>query len=251
MTQQVVVTDGRYVGVSGGWMEGPLVLYRDPQAALEAATKQYVDAQIASIAESPELIPEFSTWDGIVLRPELDTPSNALAQAIAAFPTVGAYRSGEKIALRAGSDSAPLVTIITPEIQVQWDYGDAAGYVYSPGDNVFHFYRTPNLGANAAPVLVSSWGERPVVPVPTIDSDVVNKEYLDSLVQNIQAAATYTHTQSLAETVWTVPHNLGRKPAVHVEDSVGNVVFGSIQHLDVNTVEITFRYPFTGTARCN
>src|ERR1035441_10263149 len=37
---------GAYVPVSGGVMTGPLVLPGDPSTALQAATKQYVDAKI-------------------------------------------------------------------------------------------------------------------------------------------------------------------------------------------------------------
>jgi hypothetical protein len=63
------------------------------------------------------------------------------------------------------------------------------------------------------------------------------------------SGASYTHTQSVAATDWTVNHNLGYLPkAVQVVDSGGNVWLGEIQHTNTSSLVIRFGFPFTGTA---
>ena len=59
---------------------------------------------------------------------------------------------------------------------------------------------------------------------------------------------SYTHEQGTPASVWTVQHNLGYNPAISITDSGGSVQYGEIRHLDHDTVEITFLYPFGGKA---
>lgn len=47
---------------------------------------------------------------------------------------------------------------------------------------------------------------------------------------------------------WTVVHNLGYRPQLHVEDSSGRVVHGQVEHVSNTTVVIYFSDPFAGTA---
>lgn len=54
-----------------------------------------------------------------------------------------------------------------------------------------------------------------------------------------------------ASKVWTVAHNLGKRPAVTVVDSAGTVVIGEVDYLDDNTVRLTFCAAFSGTAYFN
>ncbi len=61
----------------------------------------------------------------------------------------------------------------------------------------------------------------------------------------------YTHVQGVPATVWTVIHNLGKRPAVAITDSGGNQVGGKVEHIDVNTVRLTFSFPFGGEAIFN
>ena len=61
----------------------------------------------------------------------------------------------------------------------------------------------------------------------------------------------YTHKQAQAAKVWTIAHNLGKRPAVTVVDSAGTVVIGEVDYLDDNTVRLTFCAAFSGTAYCN
>ena len=63
-------------------------------------------------------------------------------------------------------------------------------------------------------------------------------------------AESYTHTQSSAASTWTVPHNLGFRPAVTVTTVGGLVMYGEEIHLSTNTLQILFVVPVSGTARC-
>jgi hypothetical protein len=61
----------------------------------------------------------------------------------------------------------------------------------------------------------------------------------------------FTFSQLNPSTVWTIHHNLGKIPAVVVTDSAGSLVVGEIEYPDINTVIITFCYPFGGMAYLN
>jgi len=64
--------------------------------------------------------------------------------------------------------------------------------------------------------------------------------------------STYTFTQSTAATTWTVAHNLARKPHVSVRTPGGiGVLTPDIQHLNANTLQLTFDIPFAGEAYCS
>lgn len=62
---------------------------------------------------------------------------------------------------------------------------------------------------------------------------------------------TYTHTQSVAGTTWTVTHNLGRRPSVTVVDSAGTRVNGTVSYLSDNQLTITFANGFAGSCYLN
>lgn len=62
---------------------------------------------------------------------------------------------------------------------------------------------------------------------------------------------TYVFEQSSPQTIWTIVHNLGKNPSISVVDSSGNVVEGSYQYIDVNTIQITFSAAFSGKCYLN
>ena len=63
------------------------------------------------------------------------------------------------------------------------------------------------------------------------------------------SGASYVHQQAMADNVWTIPHGLGLYPAgIVVVDSSGSDVEGDVSYPDINTVTLTFTYPFAGTA---
>lgn len=60
----------------------------------------------------------------------------------------------------------------------------------------------------------------------------------------------YTHLQSSASTVWTIPHHMGYEPAgIKVIDSqASEVEWSNLEYLDSNTVRLTFSAAISGTA---
>jgi len=61
----------------------------------------------------------------------------------------------------------------------------------------------------------------------------------------------YEFTQGPAELVWNITHDLGKYPAVTVVDSAMTEVVGDVEHIDVNTIRITFSAAFSGKAILN
>lgn len=60
----------------------------------------------------------------------------------------------------------------------------------------------------------------------------------------------YNHSQGVANTVWTINHNLGIYPVVQARNSTGAVIEGTIQHVSTNQLTITFATSQSGGARC-
>ena len=63
--------------------------------------------------------------------------------------------------------------------------------------------------------------------------------------------ASYTHTQASALAVWTVPHNLNRKPGVTVVDNLDQRIEPDVAYVDMNTVRVSHGTALTGKVYCN
>lgn len=61
----------------------------------------------------------------------------------------------------------------------------------------------------------------------------------------------YVHTQSTPLAVWTITHDLEKKPSVRIEDLAGNDIIAEIDYVDLNTITIVFAIPLSGTAYLN
>ena len=61
----------------------------------------------------------------------------------------------------------------------------------------------------------------------------------------------FTFIQSTAAAVWTITHNLGKRPSISVVDSAGTNVMGAVNHISNNELTITFSAAFKGTAYLN
>ncbi len=61
----------------------------------------------------------------------------------------------------------------------------------------------------------------------------------------------YEHTQSTPSAVWTISHNLGKRPAVTVIDSGGNEWQTAVEHISANECVVRFSAPFSGAAYLN
>ncbi|MFI8384810.1 hypothetical protein [Pseudomonas sp. NPDC079086] len=62
---------------------------------------------------------------------------------------------------------------------------------------------------------------------------------------------TFQFEQEDPLAVWTVPHNLQRRPSVMVTDLAGNAVISDIRYIDDNIIQITHGRPVSGFAYCN
>src|SRR5438270_484493 len=60
----------------------------------------------------------------------------------------------------------------------------------------------------------------------------------------------FTQPFTLASSV-TVPHKLGKYPAVTILDSAGDECEGAVDHIDNNNLTVTFSAVFSGTIICN
>lgn len=63
--------------------------------------------------------------------------------------------------------------------------------------------------------------------------------------------ATYVHDQGAPSAVWTINHNLGKRPAVFAENSAGDDVIGEIDHPSANQTVLTFSAATGGKAFLN
>jgi hypothetical protein len=61
----------------------------------------------------------------------------------------------------------------------------------------------------------------------------------------------YSHEQSSAAATWTIDHNLGKKPAVSVVDSLDNVVICEVEYTSLNQVVLRFDSTYSGKAYFN
>lgn len=60
----------------------------------------------------------------------------------------------------------------------------------------------------------------------------------------------YVHTQPSASSLWTITHNLDRRPTITVYSVGGVAVDARITHLTDDVSQAQFNSPFAGTARC-
>jgi len=61
----------------------------------------------------------------------------------------------------------------------------------------------------------------------------------------------YVFNQDFPSSVWTVVHNLNKKPSITVVSSADNVVYGSFTYISNNKLTITFSAAFSGKAYLN
>lgn len=81
-------------------------------------------------------------------------------------------------------------------------------------------------------------------------AEYAGKVKADELEAGIQDK-NFVFEQITASNVWTIGHPLQKKPAVTVIDSAGTEMLGDVKMLDENTIQIRFKFPFSGTAILN
>ena len=68
---------------------------------------------------------------------------------------------------------------------------------------------------------------------------------------DIHLVGNYEHDQGLSSAIWTINHNLGKKPSVSVVDTANSIVFGEVTHTDSNQLVVVFNSAFSGYAYLN
>jgi hypothetical protein len=113
-----------------------------------------------------------------------------------------------------------------------------------------------NLGLVVTPTTItitSDTGDDIVLPVATPTSAGVTSAAQLVAVQDLNddAVKDFAFTQASAATVWTVAHNLGKRPTVEVFTSSGELIeTPEIEHLNVNTLQIKLVLALAGSAIC-
>ncbi len=85
---------------------------------------------------------------------------------------------------------------------------------------------------------------------PINGTQYVGRVQREELAEGL-ADAHYVHEQMVPSSVWTIQHNLGKKPSVVVVDSANSVVYGEIEYVDLNTIRLIFSGAFSGKAILN
>jgi phage-related tail fiber protein len=67
----------------------------------------------------------------------------------------------------------------------------------------------------------------------------------------VQNDISYTHTQAVASSTWTIAHGLGKLPSVMVLDASDNEVFADLHYTSTSQLEVLFASPQTGKAILN
>ncbi len=61
----------------------------------------------------------------------------------------------------------------------------------------------------------------------------------------------YVHTQSSPATVWTVAHNLSKRPGVTVVDHLDREIYADVSYVDDNIIQVTHGTAIIGKVYCN
>lgn len=84
-----------------------------------------------------------------------------------------------------------------------------------------------------------------------IEALIHRLDVLETTVAVDEKDLNYVHDQPVAQTVWTIIHNLNKNPSVRLEDLAQNDIIGEIDYIDSNTVKVEFAIPVAGTAYLN
>ena len=71
------------------------------------------------------------------------------------------------------------------------------------------------------------------------------------LATQLEGDLNFEFTQSTAQSVWNITHNLGKFPSVSIIDSAGNNVIGQVDYTNNNELILTFTAAFAGVAYLN
>ena len=91
-----------------------------------------------------------------------------------------------------------------------------------------------------------------VTPTNTNGSMSNSKHYVIAVAATaVSGDKKYEHEQSSAASTWTIDHNLNKKPAVSVVDSLDNVIICEVEYTSLNQVVLRFDTTYSGKAYFN
>lgn len=67
----------------------------------------------------------------------------------------------------------------------------------------------------------------------------------------VKSDVALTVPVTIANSVWTINHNLYKRPSVTVVDTAGNTIFADVQHVNELQVKVLFSKPMTGAVYLN
>jgi hypothetical protein len=70
-------------------------------------------------------------------------------------------------------------------------------------------------------------------------------------IKILQTLGYWPHDQSVASAVWTMNHPLKKFPSVVTTNLEGYELYGKVQYIDINTVQVRFSGPFSGYGYLN
>jgi hypothetical protein len=79
---------------------------------------------------------------------------------------------------------------------------------------------------------------------PTVDT-------INEALSKIKQDKNFIYNQTNASSVWSITHNLDKKPSVTVVDTADSHVIGQVNYINNNQVTITFKASFSGYAYFN
>lgn len=107
-------------------------------------------------------------------------------------------------------------------------------------------------GAANTSIAASTWSNNydALTNKPRINGNIIKGDKTPEEL-GIVEDKTYFHNQTIASDTWVIVHNLNKYPAVSIIDSAGNEVTGEVYYNDTNTVTVSFKGGFKGSATLN
>lgn len=133
--------------------------------------------------------------------------------------------------------------------RVDYDGQGTAYYIAVPNDSLTYnieVLRTAAAAAAGSSAPIASTTVSGTVKISTSDPDPTVNTATESA-----RLAHYTHSQPSPAALWTINHNLGRRPNVTCFEPGGGQVIGVVAHTDANTATVAFASSYQGTAYCN
>lgn len=129
---------------------------------------------------------------------------------------------------------------------------------YATGNIIYIFSADdPNVFGEFKLVSMNTWTTdanfyRAVVQFIAGYGSLSHEETVGFAVESKQGGdKNFTFIQSTSAAVWTITHNLGKRPSISVVDSAGSNVVGEVNYTSNNELTITFSSAFKGTAYLN